>query len=133
LHRAFLPSSPTRYCLSFSSRQIFHGTKWTAAKLSREFNRAAVEQRRQRRHLRGLGEFAVFYELNAYCDNPQAMVRLYTVMHQNVLDVFNEHGVQIMTPAYEGDPEKPKVVSKEQWYQTPAMLTQAPGNDRQKS
>ena len=48
-----------------------------------------------------LGDFAVTYELNAYCGDPQAMGRLYTAMHQNVLDVFNEHGVQIMTPAYE--------------------------------
>jgi small-conductance mechanosensitive channel len=82
---------------------------------------------------KSLGDFAVTYELNAYCDNPQAMGRLYTAMHQNVLDVFNEHGVQIMTPAYEGDPEKPKVVPKEQWYQTPATPAQTPANDGQKS
>ena len=65
---------------------------------------------------KSLDDFAVTYELNAYCDNPQAMARLYTAMHQNILDVFNEHGVQIMTPAYEGDPEAPKVVPKDQWY-----------------
>jgi small-conductance mechanosensitive channel len=69
---------------------------------------------------KSLGDFAVTYELNAYCDNAQAMSRLYTAMHQSVLDVFNEHGVQIMTPAYEGDPEKPKVVPQDQWYQAPA-------------
>ena len=51
-------------------------------------------------------------------------------MHQNVLDVFNEHGVQIMTPAYEGDPEKPKVVPKDQWYQAPATPAQVRDNDR---
>jgi hypothetical protein len=34
--------------------------------------------------------------------------------------VFNEHGVQIMTPAYEGDPEVPKVVSPDKWYEAPA-------------
>ena len=69
---------------------------------------------------KSLGDFAVTYELNAYCDDPRAMARLYTAMHQNILDVFNEHGVQIMTPAYEGDPETPKVVPKDQWYQAPA-------------
>ena len=26
----------------------------------------------------------------------------------SILDVFNEYGVQIMTPAYEGDPEHPE-------------------------
>ena len=55
-----------------------------------------------------LGDFAVSYELNAYCNDPRAMGRLYTAMHQNVLDIFNEHGVQIMTPTYEGDPGVPK-------------------------
>jgi predicted FMN-binding regulatory protein PaiB len=74
---------------------------------------------------KSLGDFAGTYELNAHFGDANAMARLDTAMHQNVLDVFNERGVQIMTPAYEGDPEKPKVVPKEQWYQAPA-------NDRQK-
>jgi hypothetical protein len=47
---------------------------------------------------------------------------LYTALHRNILDVFNEHGVQIMTPAYEGDPPIPKVVPKEQWYSAPAPM-----------
>jgi len=36
------------------------------------------------------------------------------------LDLFNEYGVQIMTPAYEGDPQQPKLVPKEQWFAAPA-------------
>jgi hypothetical protein len=56
------------------------------------------------------------------------MSLLYTTLHQNILDVFNEHDVQIMTPAYEGDPEKPKVVPKDQWYVAPAA--HASTNDR---
>jgi small-conductance mechanosensitive channel len=67
-----------------------------------------------------LGDFAVTYELNVHCDNAQAMGRIYTALHQSILDVFNEHGVQIMTPAYEGDPEVPKVVPKDQWFSAPA-------------
>jgi small-conductance mechanosensitive channel len=69
---------------------------------------------------KSLGDFAVVYELNAYCNNAQEGLRLYSAMHRNILDVFNEYGVQIMTPAYEGDPEKPKVVPKEQWHTAPA-------------
>jgi small-conductance mechanosensitive channel len=69
---------------------------------------------------RKLGDFAVEYELNVYCDNAQAMGVLYTELHRNILDVFNEYGVQIMTPAYEGDTEQPKVVPKEQWFAAPA-------------
>jgi small-conductance mechanosensitive channel len=69
-----------------------------------------------------LGDFAVQYELNAYCSDAQLMGPLYTALHRNILDVFNEHGVQIMTPAYEGDPPIPKVVPKEQWYSAPAPM-----------
>jgi small-conductance mechanosensitive channel len=67
-----------------------------------------------------LGDFAVSYEINVYCDNAQAMGEIYTNLHRNILDIFNEYGVQIMTPAYEGDPEKPKVVPKDQWFSAPA-------------
>jgi small-conductance mechanosensitive channel len=82
---------------------------------------------------KSLGDFAVTYELNAYCNDPRFMGLLYTTMHQNILDVFNEHDVQIMTPAYEGDPEKPKVVPKDQWYVSPAKPARAPANDRRES
>ena len=75
---------------------------------------------------RKLGDFAVEYEINAYCDEPQNMLRLYTSLHRNILDLFNEHGVQIMTPAYEGDPDQPKLVPKEQWYASPARRDQDP-------
>jgi small-conductance mechanosensitive channel len=67
-----------------------------------------------------LGDFAVSYEINVYCDNAQAMGQIYTDLHRNILDIFNEYEVQIMTPAYEGDPEKPKVVPKGEWFSAPA-------------
>jgi len=69
---------------------------------------------------KSLGDFCVTYEINAYCSNPQEMFLLYTELHRNILDLFNEYGVQIMTPAYEGDPEQPKVVPPEQWFTAPA-------------
>jgi small-conductance mechanosensitive channel len=69
---------------------------------------------------KSLGDFCVVYEINVYCNAPAEMAALYTRLHQNILDVFNEYGVQIMTPAYEGDPEQPKVVPKDQWWSAPA-------------
>ena len=75
---------------------------------------------------KSLGDFCVVYEINVYCNAPAEMAALYTRLHQNILDVFNEYGVQIMTPAYEGDPEQPKVVPREQWWSAPARPT-APG------
>jgi len=68
-----------------------------------------------------LGDFCVTYELNAHTDDPKRMNPLYTALHRNILDVFNEHGVQIMTPAYEGDPDQPKVVPRDRWYTPPAQ------------
>jgi small-conductance mechanosensitive channel len=67
-----------------------------------------------------LGDFCVTYELNVYCSQPRMMRATYTELHRHILDVFNEYGVQIMTPAYEGDPDVPKIVPKDQWYQAPA-------------
>ena len=67
-----------------------------------------------------LGDFAVTYEINAYCHDVQAMGQIYSDLHRHILDCFNEHGVQIMTPAYEGDPAQPKVVAQKDWYMSPA-------------
>ncbi|PLX47915.1 MAG: mechanosensitive ion channel protein MscS [Desulfobulbaceae bacterium] len=70
-----------------------------------------------------LGDFAVNYELNVYIDDVKHMIQLYSALHRNVLDVFNEYNVQIMTPNYERDTEQPKVVPPDQWYTPPAKKT----------
>jgi hypothetical protein len=41
-------------------------------------------------------------------------------LHANILDAFNEYGVQITSPNYEADPGAPKVVPKNLWYAAPA-------------
>jgi small-conductance mechanosensitive channel len=69
-----------------------------------------------------LGEFYVTYEINVFCDNPRLMEKRYGKLHRNILDVFNEYGVQIMTPASEGDPHEPKVVPRDQWNPAPAVV-----------
>jgi small-conductance mechanosensitive channel len=72
---------------------------------------------------KALGDFCVTYELNVYCDNAQAMNEIYTALHRNILDVFNENGVQIMTPSYVADPPEAKVVLKENWFLSPAKTS----------
>jgi len=69
---------------------------------------------------KALGDFAVTYEINVYTDQPQGGPKLYAALHRSILDVFNEYGVQIMTPAYEGDPEQAKLVPKDKWFELPA-------------
>ena len=68
-----------------------------------------------------LGDFAATYEINAYCDDPRRIPQLYSALHANIQDVFNEHGVQIMSPAYVADPDLPKVVPPDRWYAAPAQ------------
>jgi small-conductance mechanosensitive channel len=79
---------------------------------------------------RQLGDFAVVYQLNVYKQVAEGLPAAYSALHQNILDVFNEYGVQIMTPAYEGDPEQPKVVPKERWFAAPTQsgVTKAPAS-----
>lgn len=70
---------------------------------------------------KALGDFAVTYEINVYCDDPKKMMAVATNLHRNIQDVFNTHGVQIMTPNYENDPDEPKLVPPEKWYEAPAV------------
>jgi len=80
---------------------------------------------------KSLGDFAVNYEINGYCycDDASQMMQIYTELHRNILDVFNEYGVQIMTPNYESDTEQPKVVARDQWYAPPAVDGTGQGNE----
>ncbi len=76
-----------------------------------------------------LRDFAVNYELNAYCGDEKQTTALYSELHRNIQDVFNEYGVQIMTPAYEADTAEPKVVPKAKWYAEPAAPPPSRGDD----
>jgi len=69
---------------------------------------------------RSLDDFYVSYELNVYTDTPRLMLDLYSELHQNIQDAFNEYSVQIMSPNYMVDRAKPTYVPKERWYAAPA-------------
>jgi small-conductance mechanosensitive channel len=75
-----------------------------------------------------LSDFYVEYRLCAQSSQAAARRRAeaMSALHANVLDVFNEHGVQIMSPHYLGDPAQAKVVPREQWYASPAKPPQRP-------
>jgi len=47
-----------------------------------------------------LNDFYVSYELNAYTAKPTKMLDIYSVLHQNIQDKFNEAGVEINSPHY---------------------------------
>ncbi|OGA21761.1 MAG: mechanosensitive ion channel protein MscS [Betaproteobacteria bacterium RIFCSPLOWO2_02_FULL_67_26] len=69
-----------------------------------------------------LSDFYVEYRLVAYTpvEHPARRVDVLNRLHAHIQDVFNEHGVQIMSPHYMMDPKEPQVVPKDQWYAAPA-------------
>ena len=69
-----------------------------------------------------LSDFYVEYMLVCYARPVLAQARADVIsdLHAAIIDAFNEHGVQIMSPHYFGDPAQPKVVAREQWYAPPA-------------
>jgi small-conductance mechanosensitive channel len=84
---------------------------------------------------RSLDDFFVTYELNAYTDNPQEMMRLHSDLHQNIQDAFNEGGVEIMSPHYMQVRDGNKVAMPESYlppdYVPGAMRIQQAGNREQ--
>jgi small-conductance mechanosensitive channel len=52
---------------------------------------------------------------------PLPRAEVLTAIHANIQDVFNEYGVQIMSPHYMGDPAVEKVVAEKDWYAAPAV------------
>jgi hypothetical protein len=50
----------------------------------------------------------------------QRTLEAYDELHRNIVDLFNEYGVAIMTPAYRADSTDAKVVPKSKWYEAPA-------------
>lgn len=54
---------------------------------------------------------------------PRPRAEVLANLHANIQDVFNEHGVQIMSPHYVLDPQEAKVVPPARWFAPPAKAT----------
>ena len=69
-----------------------------------------------------LSDFYVEYRLVGYAPSESAEGRAVTLshLHANIQDVFNEHGVQIMSPHYMTDTAEPQTVPKARWWEPPA-------------
>ncbi|QEY71755.1 mechanosensitive ion channel family protein [Pseudomonas denitrificans (nom. rej.)] len=74
-----------------------------------------------------LSDFYPEYRLVAQAipSEPRPRAQLLSMLHAHIQDVFNEYGVQIMSPHYLGDPDIEKVVSRENWYAAPAKHPEA--------
>lgn len=75
-----------------------------------------------------LSDFYPEYRLvcQAIPSEPRPRAMVLSALHASIQDVFNEYGVQIMSPQYYEDPPVPKVVPKDHWFTPPAI---APGGE----
>jgi len=71
----------------------------------------------------GLSDFYVEYRLVAYAtvETPRRRAEVLNQLHQHIVDVFNEFGVQITSPHFTQEPAVPHVIPKEQWHPAPAV------------
>ena len=74
----------------------------------------------------GLEDFYVKYGLFVCLERQDQRPFVLAALHANIQDVFNEYGVQIMSPNYVLDPAAPKVVPKKDWFAAPADAGQPP-------
>jgi small-conductance mechanosensitive channel len=74
---------------------------------------------------RALSDFYVDYELRAHLEMSAEPARVRSELHMRIQDTFNEFGVQIMSPAFESQPDRPVVVPRSRWFAAPAV----PSND----
>jgi small-conductance mechanosensitive channel len=69
---------------------------------------------------RSLSDFYVEYELRFHLQRPEERIFVLSELHGHIQDAFNEFGVQIMSPHFEGQPEGRVIVPRAQWHATPA-------------
>jgi small-conductance mechanosensitive channel len=71
----------------------------------------------------GLSDWYPVYRLvcQAIPANPRPRALVLSQLHAHIQDVFNEYGVQIMSPQYIADPAQAKRVPPAEWYPPPAQ------------
>jgi small-conductance mechanosensitive channel len=72
-----------------------------------------------------LQDFYVKYTLFVCLERQEQRYVTLNALHAQIQDVFNEYGVQIMSPSYETDPDRPKLVPRDQWFAAPAVAPPA--------
>ena len=107
--------------VSASSRKPFNATPWRQvhAMLMEAATRTPGVATDPKPYVvqTALSDFYVEYRLCAQSNKnaPSRRVEAMNQLHANVLDVFNEQGVQIMSPHYMADPPQPQIVPPGAW------------------
>jgi small-conductance mechanosensitive channel len=78
-----------------------------------------------------LDDFYVSYQINAYTREPNLQAGIYSELHQNIQDQFNEAGVEIMSPHYRSQRDGNSAAIPSTYlgkdYQPPAFRVTDPG------
>jgi small-conductance mechanosensitive channel len=69
---------------------------------------------------RTLADFYPEYELFVHIDRPEQRFFALSELHGHIQDVFNEYGVQIMSPNFVSQPDRKVWVPEQDWYAAPA-------------
>lgn len=73
----------------------------------------------------GLEDFYVTYQINAYTTQSHRMAAIYSEMHKNIQDKFNEAGVEILSPHYRAERDGNHIAIPDQYvpkdYKTPGF------------
>lgn len=69
---------------------------------------------------RTLADFYPEYQLIVHLDHPESRYLVLSDLHAAIQDVFNEYGVQIMSPNFRAQPPEKVWVPKENWHAPPA-------------
>lgn len=70
---------------------------------------------------RALSDFYVQYELRCAITDTMQRVPMLSALHAAIQDAFNEHGVQILSPHFEGQPDGVVTVAPTDWHRAPAV------------
>lgn len=72
-----------------------------------------------------LTDFYPEYRLVAYAsaETPRQRAEVLNRLHQHIIDVFNEYGVQITSPHFMQEPQTPHVIPKDEWHKAPASAS----------
>ena len=64
-----------------------------------------------------LDDWYVVYQINAYTRHPEQMAVIYSHLHQNIQDMFNEAGIEIMSPHFMGVRQTDQIFMPDEYLQ----------------
>ena len=79
-----------------------------------------------------LNDFSASYQLCAYTKNPEKQAAIYSELHQNILDIFRDAGIEMIIPHYQSirDGNKSTVPAKDSSEGT-VGVSQTPAGEKQ--